>query len=743
MDDTQETSRVDLQQMLRILWRRRLLLFVPWISALAIGAAAAFLLRPVYISTSTLIHERPQALAGRAGDPSLRASSEQEAEIMRELVASTPFLTSVVMESGLESDPEIRDWASALADPSSSDEEAARIRTFLVNHLRTRVGVRRGRGGVFHVSAEESTPKRAQWMARSVADQLVKTSKQAQLEAVRATQEFSTEQLRTYKDQLEDSERRLESFRRRSQPRGPTNATITPATLPRARLLLEQARQEVAEEEQRLQARRQGIEALADAPDPDVLSTAETRLLTDQLAGLERQLATSLLSGGETGSDVGVRLSIARKIAELETELQRAAAAALPAAGPELRDPIVRYRVADAEVRAKQARRDCLTDELRQYEAGAVSPSPDRELELSRLSREVEANRALYNSFLQQIAAAQISEAFETAKVSGSFNVLEAANLPSAPGKPNRPLILILAFAIGGLIGIGSVMVAEQQDQSVKNAEEIERRLGLPVIGAVPRAAELVSARRVPKGQSPGPAPVAVSEGLLQRLKTESVLGLEFKRIYLKLARGRGRNLPRTLLVTSATRAEGKTTTTACLAITLARELREKLLLVDFDLRRPALHRALGLPTSSWGLAQMLQQRTFDERFVRSTVLPTLDFLPAGRSEKSAADLIDDSNVEWFLREAGTRYSYVLMDSAPNLAVPDPLILGRAVQGVLYVIKAGSTIRKAAEYGVRVQREACDNVVGVLMNDLGEILPHYYGYHEAYGQEDDEEASYS
>jgi hypothetical protein len=101
-------------------------------------------------------------------------------------------------------------------------------------------------------------------------------------------------------------------------------------------------------------------------------------------------------------------------------------------------------------------------------------------------------------------------------------------------------------------------MVAEQQDQSVKNAEEIERRLGLPVIGAVPRAAELVSARRVPKGQSPGPAPVAVSEGLLQRLKTESVLGLEFKRIYLKLARGGGRNLPRTLLVTSATRAEGK-----------------------------------------------------------------------------------------------------------------------------------------------------------------------------------------
>jgi capsular exopolysaccharide synthesis family protein len=215
---------------------------------------------------------------------------------------------------------------------------------------------------------------------------------------------------------------------------------------------------------------------------------------------------------------------------------------------------------------------------------------------------------------------------------------------------------------------------------------------------------------------------------LLHRLKVESPLGLEFRRIYLNLARTRGRTLPRTLLVTSATRGEGKTTTTACLALTLSRELREKLLLVDFDLRSPMLHRALGLPGASWGLSQMLQQRNFDERFVRSTVQPYLDFLPSGRSERPAAELIDTSSVEWFLEEARNRYPLVLIDGAPNLAVPDALILGRAVEGVLYVIKAGSTVRKAAEYGVRVQREARENVLGVLLNDVGEILPQYYGY---------------
>jgi Mrp family chromosome partitioning ATPase len=94
---------------------------------------------------------------------------------------------------------------------------------------------------------------------------------------------------------------------------------------------------------------------------------------------------------------------------------------------------------------------------------------------------------------------------------------------------------------------------------------------------------------------------------------------------------------------------------------------------------------------------------------------------------------------EWFFREAAARYALVLVDGPPNLAVPDPLIIGRVVEGVLYVIKAGSTVRKAAEYGVKVQREARDNLLGVLLNDAGEILPSYYGYRASgYGRSPEE-----
>jgi capsular exopolysaccharide synthesis family protein len=568
-----------------------------------------------------------------------------------------------------------------------------------------------------------------------VANQFVISSKADQITSIQVAHEFSIEQQAIYKKKLEESEQRLEVFRRQGLTSAMSGSTVNEANLARARSLLDQAQNDIEEQKDRIGTIRDQFGTKVHENDPTLLSSTETSTLIGQLSGLERQLASASLSDPTGDNGLSARQAIARKVAELELMFIRNAGVALPNLAPEGKDLLVRYRLAQADLQAKEARRAYLAEQVGSHEHRVVT-APDRDLELQRLNQEVENNRALYNSFLQQSAAAQISEAFANAKVSGRFVVLEPATLPLSPGKPNRPMLILLSLVVGGVVGVGSVLVAEQHDQSMKNAEEVESLLGLPVLGAIPRVEELQRGARRRTRAAPAASPGLVASrdpGLLHRLKVESPLGLEFRRIFLKLAKSSGRTMPATVMVTSSTRGEGKTTTSACLGITFARELEEKLLLVDFDLRSPALHRALGLPSSSWGLAQMLHSQKFDERFVRSTVLPHLDFLPAGRSERPAAELMDTDAVEWFLMEAKARYPLVLIDSAPTLAVPDPLILGRAVEGVLYVIKAGSTIRKAAEYGVRVQREARDNVLGVLLNDAGEILPHYYGYHDAYG----------
>jgi len=723
----------DLRETWRVLMRRKVLMLVPWSAAVLGGATLAFLLKPIYFSGVTLLLERPQALSGALGGMVSAIGPEQQAEVMREQVQSSLFLRSVITASGVKSDPATRAWALRHADkvPGLSPDE--RVEAFLVDYLRDNINIRRGRGNVFQIIVGDYTAERARRLAEAVANEFVIASKAAQLEAVRATQEFSIEQQQVYKRKLDESEQRLEAFRRETISNSMTGSSVNEGNMARARTLLDQTGLDLDEQRQRVAQLHDQFAGKVRENDPALLTSPQTNELTGQLVGLERQLATAmLLADPNSDNGAGARQGIARKVAELERQFTANAAMALPGASSEARDLMVRYRLAQADLQAKEARRNYLSGQVSAYQSRAVM-SPDRDLDLQRLNQEVESNRSFYNSFLEQSSAAQIAEAFENAKVSGRFVVLEPANLPRSPGKPNRPMLVLLSLVMGGVIGVGLVLVVEQHDQSVKNADEVENLLGLPVLGAVQRVEELRRARRSRGAPGGGAGAPPRDPGMLQRLKVESPLGLEFRRVYLKLARTRGRSLPGTLLVTSSTRGEGKTTTSACLGITLARELKGKVLLVDFDLRSPALHRSLGLPGSSWGTAHILRQQKFDERLVRATVLPNLDFLGAGKSERPASELIDTEAVEWFIQEARARYPLVLIDSAPNLAVPDPLILGRAVEGVVYVVKAGTTMRKAAEFGVKVQREARDNILGVLMNDAGEVLPRYYGYHDAYG----------
>jgi uncharacterized protein involved in exopolysaccharide biosynthesis len=741
MTPSTEPTALDLRQLLRLLLRRRWLLALPWLAAVAVGVAAAFLLKPIYLSHTTLMLEQPQALTGPLGGMvGGGVDAGQQANVMREQVQSTPFLSSVITAAGLKADPAVRAWALKGAKSYPGLPADRQVEMFLTDYLRKAIDVKRDKGDVFVITVADYAPGRARRLAEAVANQFVMSSKAAQLEAARATQLFSVEQQEIYRRKLAESESRLEAATRAALGTGAT--PVDAGNVARARGLLDQAGLELEEQRQKVAGLRSDLQARGLLGSLDAVSSPRAALLTAQLAELDRQLSAALLTqgaGGDGGADV--RVLISRRYTELESELTQCAATALPAATAEARDLLVRGRLALADLGAKQAGHDEIARQVSAYQR-EQSLSPDRDIVLQRLKQEVENDRALYNSFVQQAAASQITEAYQSARVGGRFSVIEPANEPLAPAKPNRPLILLLAFVVGGIVGVGTVLVVEQHDDSMKDAQEVESLLGLPVLGAVPRVPELMRPTGRRQAESPVPGLRAGGrgsrEGLLHRLKVESPLGLEFRRIYLKIARARGHALPRTLMLTSATRGEGKSTTAACLAITLARELRENVLLVDFDLRSPSLHRILGLPSSTWGLAQMLHGRVFDESHVRTTAQPHLDFLAAGRSDWPAGELVDGPACEWFFEQAAARYALVLVDSPPNLAVPDPLILGRVVEGVLYVIKAGSTVRKAAEYGVKVQREARDNVLGILMNDAGEILPSYYGYRHSYGYSPEE-----
>jgi uncharacterized protein involved in exopolysaccharide biosynthesis len=263
----------------------------------------------------------------------------------------------------------------------------------------------------------------------------------------------------------------------------------------RARGLLEQANLELEEQRQKLSGLQTQVQDRQLGDRLGVLSSPRSANLSAQLVELDRQYSAVLVAGSPDNDGSGVRVLIARKYGELEQELEQSATAALPDLPADARDLLVRTRLAQADLAAKQTGRDEIARQLSSYRREQAL-SPDRDLALQRLRQEVETNRTLYNSFVQQSASAQITEAFQNTRVGGRFSVLEPAMQPLAPSRPNRPLIILLAFVLGAVVGIGTVLVVEQHDESIKDAQEVENILGLPVLGAVPRVPELQRSSR-------------------------------------------------------------------------------------------------------------------------------------------------------------------------------------------------------------------------------------------------------
>ena len=200
---------VDVSELARILWRRKWLLILPWAVALAIGVAAALLLKPVYYSTTILLLDRGQSMQGPMGNMQGGLEAEQQADIMKEQVQSSLFLKSVLAATGLKDDPTARRLAlkSALRYPNMSQDE--QVETFLVEYLRSAVNVKRSKGKLFQVTVADLDPDRAKKFADAIANQFVSSSKARQLEAVQDQQEFSIAQLQIYKSQLQVAEGRL------------------------------------------------------------------------------------------------------------------------------------------------------------------------------------------------------------------------------------------------------------------------------------------------------------------------------------------------------------------------------------------------------------------------------------------------------------------------------------------------------------------------------------------------------
>jgi len=335
------------------------------------------------------------------------------------------------------------------------------------------------------------------------------------------------------------------------------------------------------------------------------------------------------------------------------------------------------------------------------------------------LSREVETNRQLYDALIKKMKEQSVTEQVQTVNVW----VVEKAAKESAPIKPRKGLNILLGIIVGLFGGIGLAFFFEYLDNTIKAQEDVEMRLGVPVLGMVP----LVES----KDEN-------IEEIILK--EPQSVIAESYKTIRTAILLSSASRPPRSILVTSMGPGEGKTATTVNLAMTIARS-GYSVLLIDSDLRKPRIHSIFRLNNLS-GLSTYLAGATPDIDTVFKNPITNLTVIPSGPLPPNPSELLGSNKMNGLLGILNERFDLVIWDSPPLMSVTDGLILSKIVDGTIIVARSGKTTYEIVNRGLKLlegrrESDTKTHILGLVINafDVKNADQYYYKYYNYYPAE--------
>ena len=339
------------------------------------------------------------------------------------------------------------------------------------------------------------------------------------------------------------------------------------------------------------------------------------------------------------------------------------------------------------------------------------------------LKHEVETSQDLYQTLQLKLKQAGIVAGLASANI----GVVESGQVPSEPVDP-RPL-LDLALGLGGglALGLGSALTLEMLDSTIRDSEEAATVSGLPVLAEVPQLKSVdTDVRRKVFRKPASPALRLVAHCEPQCAAAESYRSLRTSLMISCHER------PRVLAVTSAMPSEGKSLTSINLAIVLAQQ-GANVLLVDADLRQPSLHAPFQLPQER-GLADALLGTALDEDcMARCDALPNLTLLTAGIKPKHPAEMLAGEEIASLLAGWRSRFDYVVLDTPPTAMFTDAVVLGTQADAVLLVARCGITTKYALRHAADLIRRNNGNFAGVVLNGVDSRYESMYYRPYGYG----------
>ena len=336
----------------------------------------------------------------------------------------------------------------------------------------------------------------------------------------------------------------------------------------------------------------------------------------------------------------------------------------------------------------------------------------DKMVEYNILRRDVDAGRELYTSLLTRLKETQISADLLTSPIS----VVDRAEVPLRPSRPRKGVSLLLAGVLGLLGGIVAAVISDRSDRRIRTDDEVERLLGVPRLGLVPRVS-LLGRGHGRRGRFAGAPSRRLRFALVTHLESASHFAESFRELRTSILYSSPGRPPRTVMVTSLEAGDGKTSLAMNLGVALAQLGSGEVLLVDANLRHPELHTILSVPRTP-GLSGYLSGAAELGTVVTRTGVPKLHVLPAGRRPDNPAELLASRRFNHALESLYERFDHIIIDAPPLFGVSDALNLAPRLDGVVLVLRHGRASREEAQEAVQRLWLVRANLLGVVVNGV-------------------------
>jgi capsular exopolysaccharide synthesis family protein len=668
-----------------------------------------------------------------------------------ELLQSRGLAERVVKSLDLMSDPSFNPGAAPDSRRRTTAEDDQATLGRLADQLRGGLAVDPVNGTqLVHLSFRSASPEFAAKAANAFAEAFIDMGVEDRYASAGKVSTFLTSQIETLKQEIADKETQLQAFSRRTDI-----VTLDPgANVVLQRLeslnisLMDAKKQRIQKEARYHEVMTAPPETVADSLSPGVVGG----LRSDQLR-MEREYETKLKTYKPDWPEM----------ISLKTEVER---------GQQHLDEVIKEMVGKAQgiaysdYQAVLRQEQSLQNELENSKKQAIDQS-SAAVQFTNLKVEIQTRRQLLDQLMRQQSETEVSVRLQDTRQS-NIRIIDQALMPGGPFSPSLRKDVTYGLLFGLLLGVGGALLIEFLDRTLKTPDEVERRLGLPMLAAIQdiadggrtygysspggrggpsgerprvRAGRKAAAGWLEKKKAPQQTPAQIE--LVPHERPRTLISEAYRSLRTALLLSSAREI-KVVAVTSAMAGEGKTATASNLAVVLA-QLGRPVLIVDCDLRKPRLHQVFHV-SNRVGLVNQLTGTAEPESVILPTEVPNLWVVPSGPMPPNPSELLSSTRIREWLRAMRERFDFVIIDTPPALAVTDATLIGTLADGVVLTLRGHKVTREEARLVRDRLRQADIKILGAVLNRYHALqgvatgYRYYEAYGAAYGAEDESKA---